>query len=72
MDTLLKNALKNELGRRLAQAQEVRKVVVFGSFLHNEAPEDAGHGLCVNDGLVNPAMHNSSGASTIRPAMCYA
>jgi len=40
MDALQKNELKRDLARRLAQAQEIRKVVVFGSFLYNDAPDD--------------------------------
>ena len=40
MEAKLKNELKRDLARRLAQAQEIRKVVVFGSFLHSDSPED--------------------------------
>ena len=40
MNTRLKNELKREVVRRLAQAQEIRKIVVFGSFLHSESPGD--------------------------------
>ena len=40
MDKRSKDALKQELARCLGQAPEVRRIVVFGSFLHSESPRD--------------------------------
>jgi len=40
MTAELKNELKCEIASRLAEAQEVRKIVVFGSFLASDTPDD--------------------------------
>ncbi len=40
MTTELKDRLKQELAQCLGQAQEIRKIVVFGSFLTSEVPKD--------------------------------
>lgn len=40
MDTKIKNDLMREVARCLGQASEIRKIVVFGSFLHSESPND--------------------------------
>jgi len=40
MNTKLKDELKRELAEQIGQAQEVRKIVVFGSFLDSNAPGD--------------------------------
>jgi len=40
MTAELKDELKREVANRLGQAREVRKIVVFGSFLASETPDD--------------------------------
>lgn len=40
MTTELKERLKQELAQCLGQAREIRKIVVFGSFLTSDAPND--------------------------------
>ena len=40
MDATTKDNLKRELAECLAKAPEIRKVVVFGSFLRSESPND--------------------------------
>ena len=40
MDGALKNELKRAVARELGQAPEVRKIVVFGSFLESDVPND--------------------------------
>ena len=40
MNVHQKNELKSELARTFGQAPEVRKVVVFGSFLSSDTPND--------------------------------
>ena len=40
MDMEFKNELKREIARRIGQAREVRRIVVFGSFLGSETPGD--------------------------------
>lgn len=40
MNAETKNALKQEVARCLGQFAEVRRVIVFGSFLNGESPND--------------------------------
>lgn len=40
MTAELKNERKREAARRLAEAQEARKILVFGSFLASDTPDD--------------------------------
>ncbi len=40
MDTETKDSIKQALAQCLGQAPEIRKIVVFGSFLRSESPND--------------------------------
>jgi len=40
LDSLQKEALKKELVGCLAEDQEIRRIVVFGSFIASDMPED--------------------------------
>ena len=40
MDKRTKDDLKRELAHCLGQAPEIRKIVIFGSFLSSESPND--------------------------------
>ena len=40
MEARLKNELKRDVVRRITQAREIRKIVVFESFVHIEASRE--------------------------------
>jgi len=40
MDTKKKCDLMDEVARCLGQAPEIRRIVIFGSFLHSDSPND--------------------------------